>query len=663
VRCYILLGLVWWLCACGAPAPSSQPNPNLPSSGGGSVVVSGPGQLLKWSHQTAVCDKKLLFIHGRFMTDTNPNGQSLATVERIFSSKLIQLDGVCKENLGKSLDEVVEVCFYTYNTHQPVDKIANDLAQLIQTNPAWRAAQICVVGYSEGGAVAWLLDQNYQLMQGGVLLGAPLLGSPLANRELVDKVARVVLPNCTVDVLHRVIDCLLGGSENLVFGHPGSRSAKSELMMFAGRIPVPASISFVPQIVDALTEMVDSSRYGEGPQTSNRQVAQVGAILINAADWQGVEPQDKQSDGVVPVSSAIFGSNGHFRIWNDYDHYDLLSGKDDLILDRATFAWVDHVLHLSPEFATSADVPALPEISLNLSNPLTASKFAYVKDQQICLVGQNWQNPQIVSATGASVYPRFSGDGTQLVWTQTVSGFSDIYLLAGAVGESLTCDGVSRYAEFSPDNDWLAYQSGDQLMIHNLKTGRRFVVVSGVDLVMPPLWLTVNQTLGHIYFVNRDAAGKTNLYWISPRQRNQQLSDAKLVTEGCQSIFLVRGSPVGGILALQTCPNKLKVSVVTNTWVGSLFLDVQPGDRPGIIPHGNTGLTLQLDQDYQLESASLELNDWQPQLYLVDKGDKPGIYLLNLYMYLSEDDPQFETIYQLVVPDASELDINPAAGP
>lgn len=651
MRCYLLLGLVLWLCGCGAPAPlpNSNPTPDL---------AMGSGQLFRWSQQTAVCSKKLLFIHGRFLTDTNPNGQTHEAVEELFSAKLNQLDWVCKEQLSKPLSEVVEVWYYTYNTHQDATKITADLARLLQQHPEFRNSEICVVGFSEGGVVTWLLDQHYRLIKGGILLGAPILSTPLANPALVDQAARRVMPSSLVNRLTPVINWLLGGSDNLTSEYPGT--AKSELMMFAGRIPLPNPPNITLDLMDAVMEWVDSGKYGYGPQGSNREAAEIGAILINAADWRSGEPQDKQSDGLVPISSAISGSS-HYRIWSGYDHYDLLGGIDDLVLDRATFEWVDHVLGLCPEFAEETNIPALPEIQVEIPNLLANAKFAYIQSGQVCLADENWGNPKIISAIGTSYYPRFNGTGTKLVWTQTVQSFSDLYVLDGGVARSVTSDGVSWYADFSPNGEWLTYQSAGELVIHRLTDNTRYIVMDEVNLIAPPLWINAGLT-GWIYFSHRDTNDQINLYRVSPRERSILLSETELVAENCQSTFLVRGGALGGILAIQNqSDGAQRIWIVSNSLASPFTLEIKTGEELAILPSDDqTSVTLQLDRAYSIESAAIELRGIWPYVYWVDTaGDQLGIYYLDVPAYLQNDNPQFEEIFKLVAPDAYHLDLKP----
>jgi len=621
------------------------------------------GHLIKWSKQRISCSKKVIFIHGRFMGEGPDSvGQTQATVEQTFACMLDQLQWVCKEKFNQPLSELAEIWFYTYNTNQKIDLIATDLVSDIKSSEEFGDATICLVGHSEGGLVTWVIDQQYQVIAGGVLLGAPVLGSPLADYELLDRTARKLLTNTVTDALHQLIDYLIGGSENLVSGYPGTGSAKSKLISFAGRISLPSVPNAWPHVADMIMGILDDYKRGYGIQDSNRQSAEVGAIFINASDWRNGDPLEKQSDGIVPVYSAIYGCS-HYQIWDGYDHADLLSGKDDLILSRAVFNWIDYVLDLSFKgvFMEDLEIPHLPEIEINLISPLTYTKFVYIQDGKIRLANKNWENFQTISVPGTSSYPRFDNTGSRLVWTQIINGFSDIYLLDGISAKSITCDGVSKFADFSPNGKWLTYQSSSQLVIYHLGDKKQEVVLDGVDLISSPLWITTHLQ-GRIYFASRDANGQANLYWISPRQRNSQLTNAKSVINNCGVPFWVQGS-LGGVLGIQDSTDVDGISIqtiwiISNALSSRFSVEMRYGENQSISGSGD-GIQMELSEYFGFTSAVLDIE--AQQLYLVSETKRdPGIYILDIGSFVLEAEPEFEAIFHLVVESASELDINPA---
>jgi len=657
MRAIALICLSLVLLGCGG-LPNNNP--------GNHPTAYGPGQLYKLSGQSFTSSKKVLFIHGRFMSDTTSNGQSQTAVERLFASKIDQLDYVCKQQLAAPLKDNAEIWFYTYNTHQDVGKIADDLASAIKSHPNFRESEICIVGYSEGGVVTWLLDQRYQLIKGGVLLGAPILGSPLANSTLTKTAAKQIWPNLSDTILQPFINWLLGGSDNLVAGYPESALAKSELMMFSGKIDLPSGGAVI-QLADAIIECVDSTKYGQGVQASNRQVAQCGALLINAIDWRDNSSLDKQSDGIVPVSSASCGSS-NVRVWADYDHYDLLSGKDDLVLDQATFDWIDHVLRLKSEFASGGSLPTLPEITLNVPtvNLLAKTKFAYIKDGQLVLTDSNFATQ--TSIAGNNVYPRFSADGLNLVWTQQSSGNYGIYLLNSG---GITAVTNGWYGSLSPDGNQLIFQRDDKLIIRDLSTGAEATVVSGVQLTSPPVWWK-SPLASRIYFVHKDGSTHTNLYWVDSKNRDVAMSSANLVASNCDVIFPFHGY-ISGVAAAAVSGQTSKLWLVAGLLGDDLSLEFQAdAEQPEFVVKG-TDQTFKLDQDCQFDAA---VTDWETGLYLTGSlNGQIGIYYLDIVPLTATamgwrdmlsakptTTPQIaiSDVLKLAVPDGVQLDIKPA---
>ncbi|MBU1092688.1 hypothetical protein KJ836_03395 [Patescibacteria group bacterium] len=656
MRAIAIVGLSLLLLGCGG-----LPNNNLTIQ----QVVGDQGQLYKLSGQSFTSSKKVLFIHGRYLSETDPNGHTQADVERLFASKLDQLDYVCKQQFGGSFMNSVEVWFYTYNTHQSMVDVATDLAELIQNNPSFRDSEICVIGYSEGGLVAWLLDQRYQLIKGGILLGAPILGSPLADQAKVEAAVNKKFGSGAQDAVHQVVSWLLNGSDDLVNSYPETGRAKSELMMFAGQIDLPVT-GFTRHGVDVVCEALDSYIRDLGWQTSNRQAAELAAIIVDVINENELNQQARSSDGIIPITSATFGSN-NFRIWEDYDHYDLLSGKDDLILDRATFDWIDHVLHLRPEFASGDSIPTLPEINLNVSarNLLDTVKFAYIKDGQLILADSNFA--QQTSIAGDNRYPRFSPDGTSLIWTSNINSGYGIYLLDSNGISSLT---NGRYGSLSPDGDQLIFQRSDELLIRDMSTGAEDVIVSGVNITSPPVWWK-SLLSNRIYFVHQNSSGTNSLYWVDSDTRDISISSANLMADDCDVIFPFNGY-ISGVAAADITGGTSKLWLVTGLF-GDLSLEVQSNvDQPGFDTHG-VERTLKLDQSCQFDTA---VTDWETGLYLTGNLDgEIGIYYLDiarltttvmdLVAELSQNSSpaqqlSVDDVLKLVVPGGTQLDIKPA---
>jgi pimeloyl-ACP methyl ester carboxylesterase len=621
---------------------------------GNNSATSGVPGLYLWSRQPAhSAPKVILFIHGRrgIVPDQ-------ATLEELFSFKLDNLDLLGEEQFGCRTSKLAKFWLYEYNSQQPVDQIAADLAAAIRANAELSSSQIAVVAYSEGGVVAWLLDQNYEgLISGGVLLGAPLLSTPLAHPDVRNAAIQEVVPNDLQEYAISVFDSEVLSTEFLQPLYFEDCEAKSDLAMFAGRIDPLNSRHISANLI-----MGYSTRLNH--QQPTREAAKLAALLIQHSVWDYTtdcqfpsgyeEDWCHESDGVVPVASALWGTGRYYRIWPDYNHYDLLTGQGARDLDQATLEHLDRVLHLAPEFPEDSSIPSLPEISIFSAQPLAEARFAYVLNGQLILADAAWQSLTTISTEGVSSFPRFSSDGSNLVWTQTVTNESGIYLLKDTDAVA-TAIASGYYADFSPNGDWLVYQSSDELRIMSLSADQpEQCVIKGVDLICPPLWVTQG-LVGKIYFVSRSANGTTDLYVVSPRVRDRELSPVDIVVANCTSIFLARGM-INGIVAGSGTVLTPRFDLVSNSLLTNFSCEFQNDAEAPLFSWDKLDFMINTPDPVPVRAVTLDQadnfalyveTDLGIQLFsvTVDIGWK-GVYC---------EDPRWDE----VCPGAHQLDINP----
>ncbi len=640
-----------------------------------SEETSLPGQLWRWSRQTTSCDKVIIFVHGRRL-DIPTTGPSQELLESIFSFKLVNFESVGRDYFGKPTSALAEYWFYGYYPQQSPEAIAADLAQQIQTNPNLRDKQIAVVGYSEGGLVCWLLDQRYSLIEGGVLLGAPILGSPLADKSVRDvAVIKILSATTLARKLSNFLDRFAEGSVGLEKSYPESGQTKSQLMLYAGRVQPCSPGILTRSFLDEIGNWVTT---GPDWQTSNKRFAEAMALVIANSVWRDNSSADKQSDGVVPVSSATCGGISNSRIWEEYDHYELSTGAGlELALDREILGWLDQVLQLKPKFAAGGgvpslpggnspipfgiEIPALPEINLNQTD-LLSYRFAYIHDGKLAFTNRDWSN-QVEFATGGECsYPRFAPDGKTLVFTNEIDGNKSIYRLTGQPHPERVVDG--RWADFSPNGQWLAYEGRTGLSTYRFSKAHEYCVVKNVQLVCPPLWVTKGW-LGRIYFVARASDGSTNLYVVSPRARNKELKDVDKVLPNCQGLFLTRGL-ISGVVAISQQDESYQLSIVSNWLQSAISFEISPAQNNMDLFESDWG-RWQFDWSTGLcsglQSALLDSKD-QYALYLEmtdQTTNVPGIYLFSFKRELNGF--SFEDSYDVneIVTSAYHLDLNPAA--
>src|SRR3989344_5525208 len=487
-----ILGLalvLMWLAACVKPTDQS-------------AVEPGNGRLVRWSAQTADSPKKIIFIPG-CVTTTDPHGLNPAELEDYFSIKTGNFEQLGPEMFGAKVSALAEYWFYGYYPNQDIAKIADDLSRTIAGNRNFGDnCAIAVVAHSEGAVVGWLLDQRYQNVAGGALLGGPILSTPIAHKNVRDQAVEKTFPVLYAKLIP-LFDRLAVGTEQLAVSYPESKTPHSRLKFFVGRIATP-SVSFWERNINLVDALLAERGFMGGIQ-DNRQFAELGATLIAQSAWGSDSKMDRRSDGLVPVSSGILnGQVPFYQILDGYDHWDLVSGKGDLALDRLTLEWLDQVVRLRSNWVET-DLPATPDI-IELPNDgngaLAWARFAYINpDGQLTLADENWERSYTLSIAGVHGHPQFDDTGESLAFDVDDDGVSNIYVWSGVAAHQISFDGQSRCPAWSPNDRWLTYQSASNLLVHRLANDDRAVVATDITLIAPPVW-TVDQLLGRLYIVD-----------------------------------------------------------------------------------------------------------------------------------------------------------------
>ncbi len=641
--CLVYVNLALLLAACGGNSHNRE------------AKAFGNGRLLQWSEQNTDAHKKVIFIHGYGDTN-NPHGLTLPQMESFFSPKIENLDYLGDELFGFNTSELVEFWFYGYQPEQDLSKIADDLAELISNNSRFDNSQVAVVGYSQGGVVAWLLDQRYpELITGGVTLGAPILSTPLAHKSVRDRAICQVLPLAGGRIV-AAFDALSSGTEHLMVAYPESNQPKTQLMFFAGLIE-PPSTDIITRNINLLDALTASHNFLTGIR-DNRQFGEIGATIINVSGWGNCPSDNCPSDGIVPVSSTWRGHQDSVRVWSDYDHWDLLSGKGDFNLDRAILRHLGDVLDLWPIFV-EGDLPETPiiELSQDHSDAWGWIKFAYVRrsaeSAELCVTDEDWRREIAVPISGNHSYPQFGPvNDNSLVWTVERLNTTDIYVWHNQSIRQISYDNQSRYANFSPNGEWLAYQSRNALIVHNLENDQRSVVVNNVQLTMPPIWIS-HGLHGRIYFIVNDS-----LYWVSPRCRGKSLANAACVMAECHQIFLAKGM-LNGVVAVHNEVNSIgqivnqKIVVVSGLFSSDISVELQRVESGYSISGSTDDIIVGLDWDFRFDSIIFDQE--YGHLYLADNS---GLYILDINSVLqASDNTSWNDVFYLIRSGITQPDI------
>ena len=615
-------------------------------------VSLGSGRLARWSNQTIESSKKIIFIHGYYRDIRDPHGLTLGQLEIEFSPKLENLDSLGTELFGCETTELVEYWFYGYNPEQDISKIADDLANLIADNSNFNDAQIAVIGYSQGGVVSWLLDQQHDLIDGGVILAAPILSTPLAHKDIRDDAIKSVYPVSNQPIIS-VFDQLSGSVEHLQTIYSESGQSRSELLFMIGYIDIPSDNAWTRNVdlVDAMLAECDSLF---GNISNSRQLLEIGSTLIDASEWDGCEEDNCFSDGIVPICSAYPGVSENIQLWPDYDHIDLLSGRGMLELDLATLRHLGEVLDLFPKFA-EADLPLLPELEIHFSsdNIWNWVKFAYVINGQLFVTDEDWNREELVYS-GQNYHPRF-GSNNSLVWTNLNSDNTNICLWQSNDINQISCNN-SWYANFSSSGDELIYQDGANLAIYTIESDEYRVVVQGIDLIAPPIWVKKNFSADKIYFANQETDGIINLYSISFNVSNQYLTDTKIVATNC-SVPFIAANPFNGVAVISNINEFHQVITVVSGGIltSSISIDITQSDIYEI--SGTTReIVLKLPGEFKFDSMAFDVE--YGHLYLIGLANSTyGLWLLDINRIFVSSNADWDEVFYLVKQDVTYLDI------
>ncbi|OGB74298.1 hypothetical protein A2V68_00875 [candidate division Kazan bacterium RBG_13_50_9] len=648
---WLWLGLwIIWMTAC------QTSNPELPPE-------AGSGRLVKWSEQQAESHKKIVFIPGHVVT-TDPHGLKPRELEGYFSPKLENLNYLGSELFGTATSQRVEFWLYGYQSQQDIAKIAEDVVEAIRTNSHFSNSLVAIVGYSQGGVVLWLVDQRYDAITGGAVVGAPILSTPLVHDEIRDRAVESIWPAASSLGVLRICRSAAQGTQQLTVAYPETGTPKTRLRFFAGYIE-PHSVDVVQRNIDLLDALVaGGGNFLSGART-DRQLLELGAVVINATYWGEGDKFDRLSDGAVPVSSAIMGTDvSRVSLWPGYDHQELLSGKGELTLDREVLGWLGEVLDLYPRWIET-DLPATPdkiELASDTKNVWEWAKFAYIQDGQLWLTDEDWQRNWQLPLRGVHSHPRAAASERALTWTWERGGLSDVCIWREGVVEPVSFDGKSRCASFSPNGRWLAYQSRESLVLHRLGTDQREVVLGGISLTAPPIW-TTEGLAGRLYFVHHDSAsGQDNLFWISPRVRDKPVSRANLVLADCGQPFQVK-LVAGGVVAVKANRDSAgaivqqSIVVVSGLARSHLSVDIKLADEMIISTDDAANYQISWDRPFGFEQAVFDPEYWH--LYLVDaSGTQPNIYLFDVQGFLmANEGANWRDIIYLVKSNASQLEV------
>ncbi|MBN2585033.1 hypothetical protein JXA59_00045 [Patescibacteria group bacterium] len=638
---------LWFVLVCGlVGCTGGQP----------SIVSPGTGRLVRWSEQKVDSPYKLVLLPGCVDT-ADPNGMNPREVEDYFDQLIKNLNLLGVELLNELTFDLVELWLGSYYPNQPIDKIARDVADAIANNRHFDNSCVAIVGHSEGGVVVWLIDQRHDVIAGGVLLGAPILSTPVAIKPIRDAAVTKVFPVAHSRLIP-IFDQIALGTEQLTTSYPETGQPHSRLMFFAGAIKAPLATFWQRNLtlLDVLAGRGDTLLNG---MRDNRQLAELGALIIANSDWQGNERLALVSDGFVTVPSATLdGVVANYCVWQGYDHWDMISGKGELALHRAILEWLIKVWGLR-KIWVETDLPATPDI-IELPNEtngaLTWVRFAYIDaDDRLTLTDDNWDRSYVVPILGVHGHPQFDDVGTSLVFDVDDNGACNIYVLSDGVIRQISFDGRSRCPAWSPNERWLTYQNSGDLLIHNLTRDERCVVVTGVELLAPPVW-TASRLRGRLYFVNT----ANELRWTSPRQREGVATT--LVQANCSQPFLAEGV-VGGIVVISpgSIDQSQQITVVTGLLATHLSAEIRYDPEQWGIQQDGTEVVLTLDHHFNFVEAAYDSE--YNHLYLVGEwNDVQGIYLLDVQAFLdcAKPNPGLSEFFLLICEGASQLAIKPS---
>lgn len=326
-----------------------------------------------------------------------------------------------------------------------------------------------------------------------------------------------------------------------------------------------------------------------------------------------------------------------------------------LELDQATLQHLGVVLDLFPKFVT-ADLPVVPDLEIHFSseNVWDWAKFVYVREGQLCLADEDWNREFVVSSDNSNYHPRF-GLGTSLIWTHQDNSETYVCLWQGDGVSQISLDN-SRYASFSPDGEELVYQYEDNLAVYNLFSSEFRILVQGINLIAPPVWVKRNFSADKIYFANQEMDGIINLYSISFNVSNQYLTDAEIVAANC-SVPFVAANPFNGVAVISNIDEFHQMITVVSGGIltSSISIDITQSDIYEI--SGTTReIVLKLPGEFKFDSMAFDVE--YGHLYLIGLANSTyGLWLLDINRIFVSSDANWDEVFYLIKSNVAYLDI------
>lgn len=539
------------------------------------------------------------------------DGPSETKLKTMTALPLANFQSLYRDQTGRELYADTKWYGYWYNSDFADSQIGSWLDARIETdNDLTRANQkLSLVCHSKGGNVAfcyWAQTKGRKLDK-GVTLDTPHLGTPLADKAKVEQAIRKVFPH-----LH---DLWWGFLEPRLPSDTGGgqwlRTDCSEMLALRQQHPLTSDWFLIGSTIKPLAKNLMARNLGVALLASSklpfganqdRPVYTLGARMIEECGYE------RGSDGMVPLESAWcvgYAGDAHRIRVTDHDHSEMLQGNGGMELHRKVLeCLLPEILRQRSSREESFDLwlPELPMVAMPRiqADGLERARLAWINENGgISVAHSQFANPrELCLPDGQYSWPQWMGNDILATWSHR-SG-DDIVLISDSRVVQLTDNGVSSLA--AAEAGKIVFLSDGDLMIRTTDGAAKVLVCGPLSMEYPPVLMG-----DKVYFSVDNAAGGSDLRWVSTKVSEYPLTSTKLVE---RQVF--HPMKIGQVLlAIRAGDDDSAVTVITGRW-GTLRTTLAAGMKSlnEMLADGQVPLPTLIDMDSQ--------ENW---LYLAIGGD------------------------------------------
>lgn len=532
----------------------------------------------------------VIVIHGR-IPGVRGSGMDKSALSQI-NDQLVRSLTVAASAKGQKLSDLVKLYYFTYDTSQSAQTIADELYRLIEANAELTTGRKRIlVAHSFGCLISRWYCQKTNKVAKALLVAGPCLGTPASVVDWMKSTFIRIHPHVGATVADRLVAVMELGNPSSLSMYPseggylpvrwqGSRNndlARLDMsddytryMCYAGRIAdYRGQSGAVLDLIEAGVNLMRRSG-------SDRAFYRVSGFVLGSMS----DDLPLENDGMVPVFSALMESYTAIdqrRYYENIDHSGMW--RSDLV---ARDIWQD--LGIAIVESEASNVKDLtPVLDFNVRLPgridiwrpsLSGIDAVWVSNGD--LYGIDSQNEPKMILPGPVAWPRWTPDGKALLVTIQDRGRSVIAKLSDNGVEPMLIGDLPVWT----DDGWLLFRyNGSLFCIDPITKGGIVVLKSGVKSISQPPVVIGKR----VYLV-----ANKNLYEV-PLASNKKSTKPKLTGN---IVAIARSDK--WLLALSQSGKTYELNAVTPWKIGSPSFSVKVSDAD--VWEGTHSLTTALPQ-------------------------------------------------------------------